>query len=495
MNIDDMLADDTVFNLHFCTPTTIRNLRGMPISVLRESIKMLHDIIDFPLMASPRLWTPSGSEQTVVVAGKLTTDGKTTGERFGLCVDTFPKETGAANALYLWASCSLAKRLIIEVASGQEIQNQWVPWRHQSERKGANKYCRYLTPIAYIESEKWHVLRGDCTDDFQRFLHKLNGFYKIPKESLQAINPVLSILGHNSRFISPVAIDLHRHPDSAATDTDDVPDKKSVSFKRVFSRIDFPNAESETEDHQTEGRIAAVHRFEGTELFDYTETTPPSDFLPFMNLSFKVNGCIDQEQLKGAGLYGIFFKKSSDLPPKLIYVGLFRNGNKGSGTPFEGNILRDRWVKHIATCSMRGHNVGIGKRTARIAEIVLAKHPLAALGHPDVADAIVRDRGCNAGENRVLFARDNWDYLNGEGQEVLRRFSFSYVRIQAPLINEHDDSIRKVVAVSEKTLKTKFLPICNGETPLGGHTSNVEMAEFERIALALLSHSPPVKVE
>jgi hypothetical protein len=487
MRIEEMLADDLVFDLHFCTLTTIRNLRGIPITVLREAIKRLHEIIDFDVMASPRLWTPEGSERTVVVVGKLSTDGKTTGQRFGLCVDTSPRETGEAKALYFWAKRSLVERFISKAKLGEGFRSQWVSWRYRSERKEKNKYYRYSIPIADIDLGEWRIRVGESTDDFLSFLSSLSGLHGIPPNTLQTMRPVLSLLGHDGSFISPAVIDLHRHPDITANETDDIPDKKSAVVKRVFSIEGLLRREAAPPNRSADQRKTEIHRFKGSELFSCSETTPPAEMLPFMNLSFQISGGIDKEALKGAGLYGVFFKGASGLTPKLIYVGLFRNGNIGSGTAFEGNILRDRWVKHIATCSMRGHNVGIGQRTARIAKIILGTHPLAALGHPDVANAIVRDRGCNAGENRVIFARNNWDVLDAEGKDIIDRFTFSYVRIQAPLGNENDDNVREVVAASEKKLKTSLLPICNGETPLNGGDSYVEMEEFEHMAVKFLS--------
>lgn len=491
MRIEDMLESDEAFDLHFCSLTTIKNLRGVPVSALRKSIKALHEIIGFRIMASPRLWTHEESEKTIVVAGKLSVDGKTTGERFGLCVDIAPRDTAEPKALYLWASRSLVDRLTLKAELGEGFQNKWVPWRYRAERKVADKYCRYSIPIAEVQSGEWRIALNKNEGELPRFLAELKGYYQVPLKTLRIMKPMLDLIGHDGSFISPVAIDLHRHPDITANETDDVSDRGvSVATRRIFqskfSAEEFFKEDALRFNGPSKGHKIAIHRFEGAELFSCAEATPPADLLPFMNLSFSANKDVDPEALKGSGLYGVFFKAEADSAPKLIYVGLFKNGKIGSGSAFEGSVLRDRWVKHIATCSLRGHNLGIGQRTAKYSRIILGTHPLAALGHPDVANAIVRDRGCNAGENRVTFASRNWDRLVGMGTEVHHLFSFSYVRIGGLRFNEDDDDIRRVVEASEKRLKTILSPICNGETPLSDHLPHVEIAEFERIAASLL---------
>jgi predicted RecB family nuclease len=491
MTIDEMLQHDLAFDRHFCSLTTINNLRGIPLHVLREVVRRLHNIINFSALASPRLWTPVGSEKTIVVAGTLSTDGRTSGHRFGICADTSPGENGEAQALYIWVTASLmaADRMMSGVQVGRNFSEDWVPWRCKAERKDPKRYLRYCHPVASRSTDGWRVTLGEAQGDLLHFLSTLRGLFDTPQKTRSRLRPTLDFLGHDGRFISPQAIDVHRHPDPTAVDTDDIDDGKAASVSRILSSRLQSNEVLSPPVKTAPRRPTSAARFRAADIFVCSDVAPPAEVLPFMNLSFQETRQPTDESLKGTGLYGIFFTGGQGATPHLIYVGLFRNGRKGSGTAFGGNVLRDRWIKHIATCSMRGYNVGIGKRTARVAAAILGEHPLAALGHPDAEQAIVRDRGCNAGENRVLFAKIHWPLLKGEGNTVIARFTFSYVRIQAPLDGESDDDVREVVAKSENKLKRLFAPICNGETAVHQHRSDVDIDEFERTAEALLSLS------
>jgi len=181
-----------------------------------------------------------------------------------------------------------------------------------------------------------------------------------------------------------------------------------------------------------------------------------------------------------------FFRDIVEIEPSLIYVGLYRNGKIGSGSVFEGNVLRDRWVKHIATCSMRGANVGIGRRTVQAMSLDPC-HDLAALGDPRVANLIVGDTGCNAGENRALFAKERWSILGTASHEkILSHFSFSYVRLNSLQGLETDDEIRKRVNKAEEKVKMRLAPVCNGETMFGQHKTDVKQEQFEASARTAL---------
>ncbi|MBF9061113.1 hypothetical protein HKCCSP123_18185 [Rhodobacterales bacterium HKCCSP123] len=333
-------------------------------------------------------------------------------------------------------------------------------------------------------------------DDLVSMLRWLQGRYRVSREVLSEFRPVLTRFGHGDNAITPMVVDAYRYPD--IYDIESEGPKKSTSKVRGYSAAvgKVPPSQGEA-DPPVAASVAAsvagssarpietVH-YGARDLFTVEEVPPPARELPFMNLSFR-SRLGDQDNLKGAGLYGIFFDAEKSPAPGLIYVGLFHNGKTGSGTPFGGNILRTRWEKHIATCSMRGSNVGISSRTARSLLALQDSHPLRAMGAPSVADVIVRDRGCNAGENRVFFARDNWAILGqAEGDRLLSRFSFSYVRLTSGLAHDDDDDIRRVVGRAEERLKRAFAPICNFETRVGHHRSGIAVGEFVEAARTAL---------
>ena len=186
-------------------------------------------------------------------------------------------------------------------------------------------------------------------------------------------------------------------------------------------------------------------------------------------------------QFNGGGLYGFFYRTDVHADPSLIYVGLFKNGN--DGPVFEGNIVAARWDKHIATCSARGKNIGIAKRTAQSLRALPEPHELQSIADPGISESLVRDTGCVASENRIFFAKKHWDFLgDADGEELLSRFSFSYVRLKPGASGETDAAIRNVIKNAEENVVGQFAPYCNYQTKRGQHASNVTMSEFEELA-------------
>jgi len=210
MTIKDMLIDDDAFLNHFCSEMTSENLRGIPVCVLRKVVSQLHEVIEFSALASPRRWTPDVSVKTIVVAGKLTRDGKVTGERFGICADAYPDETGEANALYIWCSKSLVDRCIQQHALG--FRKEWVPWRDLENHDEARMCLRYSRPVACKNDDGWSFPLSELQGDLNCFLSALSGRFVTPQATLDNMQPTLERLGHDPSFISPRAIDCHRYP-------------------------------------------------------------------------------------------------------------------------------------------------------------------------------------------------------------------------------------------------------------------------------------------
>jgi hypothetical protein len=201
MKIEQMLKDDSTFECHFCSKTTIYNLRGVPFHVFRKIIGCLHEIIGFETMASPRIWTPAGSAKTIVVTGDLSVDGRTRGQKFGVCADTSPHQTEDVLALYIWVHRSLLEE---NNKLCDSFLKHWDVWRTKNEK-------RYSIPIARAVRSDWEILLYN-QEKLVRFLSNLNGKYSVHPNTLRIMRPTLNIFGHSGDFISPAVIDLHRHP-------------------------------------------------------------------------------------------------------------------------------------------------------------------------------------------------------------------------------------------------------------------------------------------
>jgi hypothetical protein len=489
LDMDEILSETSLFEAHFCSPTTIRNLRNIPTETLRRTVQELYKYTGCNIFASPRLWTPVRSEQCVIVSGSLDISGRTRGDRFGLCVDTQRNEKGDADAIYLWANGTLLKQAIAHGKISPDYSNKWVGWRVSSE-KTLGKYIRLSQPIAYQHEGEWSISTEDVDGDLRSFLSTLKERHAPNAKILSALTSTFKLFGHSRVSITPFLIDFYRHPDEDSSDTDVEFDNKRP--KRVVIGL----AQSE-EERATNKRPAAsaggssqrkvtTARFEAKDLFSVEPKDPPAASLPFMDTAFRCL-TLDQEPFKAGGLYGIFFKETVESKPNLIYVGLFRNGKIGSGPVFEGNVLKTRWIKHIATCSLRGEKVGIGSRTAQLMRLD-PEHPLSSLGDPRVADIIVKDTGCNAGENRTLFAKERWSTLGkASRREILSYFSFSYVRLNALHGLETDDDIRKRICNAENEVKKRLAPVCNRETIFGQHSTDVTKEQFEAAARVALN--------
>jgi hypothetical protein len=486
--MNEVISDISLFADHFCSPTTIKNLRGVPTQVFQKVMLELHQHTACNVFASPRTWTPAGSEQCIVVTGSLGIDGKTRGNRIGLCVDRQPDDTDDPGAIYLWANAELVNEITADGLVSHNFPKMWVNWRSLGET-GSEKYLRLLGPVCRKNNSGWNVSFDSDRGELIAFLTALRGRYEPKPATLKALSSTLKLFSHSDGAITPALIDAYRHPDEDAPDTDaefDQPKLKSVVRNLGRSKQALLESPQPSDAYTDDAREVIICRFEAHSLFSAQPTVPPAPSVPFMDTAFRCLN-LDPEPFQAPGLYGIFFKVTAAQPPSLIYVGLYRNGKVGSGTVFGGNVLRDRWVKHIATCSMRGANVGIGRRTAQTMRLD-PDHDFAALGEPNVAELIVKDTGCNAGENRALFAKGHWSVLrDATGKDILSRFSFSYVRLSAFLVEENDDDIRRRVSAAEDRVKMDLAPICNGETLLGQHRTDVTPAQFERSATRALS--------
>lgn len=211
LSADQYFHDDETFWDNFCTDTTVDRLRNIPLSVLRESVRYLYHHVGFGAAASPRLWTPYVSPQPVVVFGKMARNGRTFGRRFGLCTDTDRHSSEAANALYVWAD-----KLLIDGfsshSSGERARAQWVNWRHE-------RRFRLKMPIAELRGGAWQIdiEKDEILSDFLERIRSTSDSMIPTEAAVFDFRPVMQALGQSLSFITPLAVDIHRHPEDYAS--------------------------------------------------------------------------------------------------------------------------------------------------------------------------------------------------------------------------------------------------------------------------------------
>jgi len=206
----------------------------------------------------------------------------------------------------------------------------------------------------------------------------------------------------------------------------------------------------------------------GSEIFVATERKSLIKSAEFLNQEIKAKKKRD-ESLAGAGVYGLFYQD------QLIYVGKFKNGNKG--TPFAGNVAKARWWTHIASMTMRGRKVSVSTTSLRELRSKEIESSLVMILDPVVESHMVKDRGCSSGLRRVLFALEHWsEFEHADMNSLLSFFSFCYIRI--PFSNEDPAIFRKRIGSAENKIIAMLKPRCNKETPIGKARASVRVDEF-----------------
>ena len=158
--------------------------------------------------------------------------------------------------------------------------------------------------------------------------------------------------------------------------------------------------------------------------------------------------------ISGSGLYMI----SNGL--EVVYVGIYR--------PALGNIIADRWGRHLQTITGRGYNIGLGGRNPDARK----KELLNAVDADDLRSAIefahtysqkdrFRDTGYNTTPNRLRFASENWNLFGtADGSDILQSLTFWLLRIRGT--NVPGQAASEVQAIEKRILRS-FKPVCNKE--------------------------------
>jgi len=179
---------------------------------------------------------------------------------------------------------------------------------------------------------------------------------------------------------------------------------------------------------------------------------------PF-NLRFSKRRLKDDESnaISGCGIYLI----SSNDTKEVVYLGMYRKIN--------GNIIQDRWGRHLQTITGRGFNIGLGGQSNPNRRQTVLLNSIQA---PELRKAIenaysyslndrFRDTGYSTTPNRLRFASENWDsFGTANDREILDSLTFWFLRIRLP--NNSDDAAKEVKTV-EKSILKQFKPVCNRE--------------------------------
>ena len=194
-------------------------------------------------------------------------------------------------------------------------------------------------------------------------------------------------------------------------------------------------------------------------------------------------------EFHGSGVYLITNKE------EIIYIGKYMPYGKG-------NVITDRWIKHIETITNRGHKVGgFGKDKTRkkenpkyqtLKDIEKKDAEINNIVHIIKEAGRVVDTGFSTSVKRLEFANKHWDTFrvnkSSEFEEnVLPKFQFHYMQINGYKKDELKVESRSIkekeyyenlASLVETYLLWKYNPACNSNEGLkkmdGITPSNIE---------------------
>lgn len=187
----------------------------------------------------------------------------------------------------------------------------------------------------------------------------------------------------------------------------------------------------------------------------------------------------------GPGIYACFWDR------QLFYVGTFA----GNDRPTNGNVARERWTKHVAGMTFRGHNVTIGERaldriaaeisggiTGQISGEIAGGSP-SALGTLLLkADRTRISKTAGALQThhaKFRFADRHWDDFSVLDTDMLARFAFVYMRpsLHGRLAGMDKAALDPHLRAMERGIIALLDPPCNGASPNGDGTPGPGMAD------------------
>jgi len=185
---------------------------------------------------------------------------------------------------------------------------------------------------------------------------------------------------------------------------------------------------------------------------DFIEVTDNKKFnslwhdCPF-NLAFR-----SKKPIKGSGIYFISVKN------EVIYVGKYQSRT--------GNIITDRWLKHLTTMSARGYRIGLRS------ESIISKLN-AVVGNDEFKDILniahkknfkckfFRDTGHTTSVNRVRFVSENWPIFKKiKCNNFLDLFELHFITLHS---RESVKKISGLITNIELRILQQVKPVCNKE--------------------------------
>ena len=171
----------------------------------------------------------------------------------------------------------------------------------------------------------------------------------------------------------------------------------------------------------------------------------------------------------GPGIYACFWDR------RLFYVGTFA----GNDRPTNGNVAKERWTKHVAGMTFRGHNVTIGEKALdRIAGETTT--PLGALLLDADRARIAKTAGALQTQYaKFRFADRHWDDFAVLDAAMLERFGFVFLRpsLHGRLAGMDKAALDPHLRAMERAIVALLDPPCNGASPNGDGTPGPGMAD------------------
>ena len=204
-----------------------------------------------------------------------------------------------------------------------------------------------------------------------------------------------------------------------------------------------------------------IKTYNATDIFSVVQLNPLNGNPDWANLKIESTGRLAPLDVRGPGIYGIFFRE------RLIYIGKFL------GTQADicgGNVCSIRWAKHIGTLSLRDRRISFSNKAITMIRDQCAKEPpfddiIRASEHP--IPVVTDDRGRVSSFNRACFAAEHWDFFTTLADaRGLVDFRLLYVKLDDAEINGRDN-LRQIIGEAETKLIAALRPRCNKETNIG----------------------------
>ena len=205
------------------------------------------------------------------------------------------------------------------------------------------------------------------------------------------------------------------------------------------------------------------------------------DYSPSCRVLRKINSGRDL----GTGIYALFYDG------RLFYIGIFA----GTGPSKRGNVIRERWRKHLGGMTLRGRNVTICNTDV---QRISARNDRGQLGQAILnatRAVMIKDKGLQTTYCKYKFANEHWEAFEWFNAATLKRFQFAFVRCNP----EHafgqlsKPTLKAALESIEHKLVVALEPPCNkrarNESGIPNHTIP-EVAR--RIRMEMIDHASKV---